>query len=349
MKKHFLFLIVFCLLQNLFSQVPQGYYDSTNGLYKGDLKTALHNIIKTGHTQNTYSSLWTHFQTTDVAPNGKVWDMYSNCNYTFVTNQCGNYNSECDCYNREHSTPASWFNDAYPMYADLFHLFPTDGWVNNRRANYPFGQVGTATYISGNGGKLGNSNYPGFSGIVFEPIDNYKGDFARAVFYMSTRYENVNTNWPNNTVYASQVFSGNLFPGLTEWSRNLYLQWHINDPVDQKEIMRNDAVYAIQGNRNPFIDDPNFALRIWAIDAQLDDIEINVNIFPIPFDNELQISSLTQIAKLEIFDMQGRKLFESSPNNFVFSLQLEFLNSGFYLVKITDDSNKIKSAKIIKN
>lgn len=349
--KKYCFFVLFLAFTRLYSQIPTGYYDSTIGLHREDLKTALYNIIRIGHTQNTYSSLWLHFQSTDVAPNGKVWDKYSNCNFTFVVNQCGNYSSECDCYNREHSTPASWFNDGYPMYADLFHLFPTDGWVNNRRGNFPFGQVGTATYTSGNGGKLGASNFPGYSGTVFEPIDTYKGDFARSVFYMSTRYQNVNTNWHTNSTQAAQVFTNNIFPGLTEWSRNLYLLWHTIDPVSQKEVMRNNAVFAIQGNRNPFIDDPNFAFRIWAIDANIDENNSNftVSVYPNPFNESFTVSSINNITKIEVYDIYGRLINSFYPNNFVFEYNLKDIKNGIYMLKATNSNQQTLTTKIIKN
>ncbi len=104
--------------------------------------------------------------------------------------QCGNYGGEGDCYNREHSWPKSWSDEDAPMYSDLFHLYPTDGYVNGRRSNYPFGDVGSASWTSMNGSKVGSCSYPGYSGTVFEPIYEYKGDFARSYFYMTVRYYN---------------------------------------------------------------------------------------------------------------------------------------------------------------
>lgn len=253
----------------IFGQIPPGYYDSAQGLQGYQLKTALHNIIK-NHNPRTYANLWTDFQSTDKKSNGKVWDMYSDnpsgtppYEFTFITDQCGNYNSENDCYNREHSMPASWFNDGSPMYTDLFHLYPTDGWVNNKRSNYPFGRVGSASWTSMNGSKLGSSNYPGFTGTVFEPIDAYKGDFARTYFYMATRYENVIANWASNSPEAGQVFVGNNTAVFKTWVVDLLLEWHEADPVSTKEIDRNNAVYQIQNNRNPFIDYPEWVNFIW--------------------------------------------------------------------------------------
>lgn len=109
---------------------------------------------------------------------------------TVSKEQCGQYSTLGDCYNREHSFPKSWFNDDSPMVSDAFHIYPTDGKVNSQRNNYPYGECANGTTLSPNGkvkalGKLGTSTFPGYSGTVFEPDDEYKGDFARSYFYMA--------------------------------------------------------------------------------------------------------------------------------------------------------------------
>jgi endonuclease I len=258
-------LILPFLLLSVFTkaEIPPGYYDAATGKTGPALKTTLCTIITSGHTALSYDDLWTAFQTTDKKADGKVWDMYSNCSFTFVSAQCGSYSLECDCYNREHSMPKSWFNSGTPMYTDLFHLVPTDGKVNGMRSNYPYGKVGTATYTSGNGSKLGNCIYPGYSGIVFEPIDTYKGDFARNYFYMATRYENVISNWPGNDVNADAVLQPNSWPVFEPWFLTMLSEWSAADPVSQKEIDRNNAVYAVQHNRNPYIDHPEYVNAVW--------------------------------------------------------------------------------------
>jgi len=156
------------------------YYDSAEGLKEAALKTELHNIIN-DHTVRTYDNLWTDFQTTDEKADGKVWDMYTDIPggtpvyvWTFIDDQCGNYSGEGSCYNREHSFPKSWFNDASPMYSELFHIYPTDGYVNGQRSNFPYGEVSSPTYTSSNGSKVGPNTTPGYTGTVFEPIDEYK-------------------------------------------------------------------------------------------------------------------------------------------------------------------------------
>lgn len=266
MKPIYLLLFILTLSLPGFSQIPSGYYNPANGLSGAALKTALYNVIN-NHTVISYDGLWNAFVTTDDNSSGHVWDMYSTCTFTFGANQCGNYSSECDCYNREHSFPKSWFGDASPMISDLFHIYPTDGKVNGMRNNYPYGTVASPTNTSLNGSKLGPCSYPGYTGVVFEPIDEYKGDFARSYFYMATRYENLIASWQGNTG-ADAVLNGTSFPCFNTWFLNLLGAWSYADPVSQKEIDRNNEIYAnYQHNRNPYIDHPEYVYLVWGVGA----------------------------------------------------------------------------------
>lgn len=271
LKRYTVLSFFLILLLSSQAQPPQGYYDAVSGLNGAALKTGLYNIIK-GHTVVSYASLWAHFQTTDAKPDSMVWDIYSDLpgnppyEYVFITNQCGTGGtaSENKCYNREHAVPQSWFGGSVsPMNSDLFHIYPVDGYVNLRRSNYPYGIVSNSTWTSQNGGKLGANASVGYSGIVFEPIDAYKGDLARAWFYMATRYENQIGSWNTNSTHAAAVFDANSYPVFKPWCLALLLAWHEADPVSQKEIDRNNAVFNIQGNRNPFIDEPGYVQLIW--------------------------------------------------------------------------------------
>ena len=244
------------------------YYQPADGKKGEALKTAMCDIIY-NRTEQSYDDLWTAFQTTDVRSDGKIWDMYSNItNYTPVTSG-STYSVEGDCYNREHSWPKSWFGgEVMPMYTDLHHMYPTDGFVNNKRANYPFGETSNPTYTSANDfSKLGPCSYTGYNGTVFEPADEYKGDFARTYFYMVTCYEEKLHDWYTNysSTEVTAVLDGNKYPGLSEWQLNMLMEWAKNDPVSEKETNRNNAVYNIQNNRNPFIDYPGLQEYIWGI------------------------------------------------------------------------------------
>lgn len=200
--KHWgLFIALQFITLSLFAQGPNNtgtYYQNANGKKGKALKTAMFNIISK-HSQLSYDGLWTAFKTTDKREDGKVWDMYSDkTNYVFGSSAQGaKYSKEGDSYNREHSFPKSWFGGKVrPMYTDLVHLVPTDGYVNNRRGNLPFGETEGDTYKSHNSFcKVGTCTYPGYRGDVFEPNDMYKGDFARIYFYMATAYEDKIANW----------------------------------------------------------------------------------------------------------------------------------------------------------
>lgn len=234
----------------VFAEIPAGYYDDAVGKSGEDLQKSLSTILNDA-TDVGYDGLWNLYKTTDRRSDGKVWDMYSDVtNYTFGTDQCGTYGVEGDCYNREHSVPKSWFSEQSPMKSDVWHVYPTDGKINGMRSNNPFGEVGSGASSSKNGfSKWGKCVTPGYSGTVFEPNDEYKGDFARTYFYFATRYQNRITNW-------GSIFVSN-YPHIIDWQLNMLLRWHEQDPVSQKELDRNEAVYeSRQGNRNPFIDYP---------------------------------------------------------------------------------------------
>lgn len=252
--------------------IPANYYSTVNTQRNAALKTVLYNKIL-GHTSVSYTpGVWNAYSTTDVQPNGKIWDVYSTrfdvaSPYEFTLsidqdNGSGGSN-EGEKYNREHSFPQSWFGGSVsPMVSDVHHIYATDKKVNNVRSNYPFGNVSSATFTSLYGGKLGTGSNFGYAGIVFEPIDEYKGDIARAQLYMAARYDNLIAGWVNNG-NANDVLSGNAHPAYDSWYINLLISWHNLDPVSDKERKRNDAVYAIQNNRNPFVDSPQFVQRIW--------------------------------------------------------------------------------------
>ena len=270
MKRTYITLLLAAVAMCTFAAAPNGsgtYYQAANGKKGSALKTALCGIIY-NRTEKSYDYLWTFFNTYDVRSDGKIWDMYSNTtNYVPGGSAQGhNYQGEGDSYNREHSFPKSWFGgEVTPMYTDLHHMYPTDGFVNNKRSNYPFGTTNGEDYKS-NGGfcKLGACTYSGYSGTVFEPADEYKGDFARTYFYMVTCYEEKLADWYNgNADGVRATIDGSTYPAFTTWQLNMLLAWAAADPVSQKEIDRNNAIYTVQNNRNPFIDYSGLEQYIW--------------------------------------------------------------------------------------
>jgi len=293
---------------------PPGYYDPAAGLTGPVLQEALHDIID-NHTNISYDALWGAFYTTDDRYGNEVivWDMYSDVpggtppyEYTLGVHQGGSASGEGEGYNREHSWPKSWFNDALPMNTDLFHIVPTDIYVNNRRGNYPYGEVSSPTWESENGSRLGPCSYPGYSGIAFEPIDGYKGDFARNYFYMATRYLNEDSGWPGSAMANGAV--------LKEWAEEMLIAWHSGDPVSVKETDRNEAVYDIQNNRNPFIDHPEYVLMVYdptsveGGEVQTASVVMYQNI-PNPFNGVTTIGFTlpeATVVSITVYDISGK-------------------------------------------
>ena len=251
-----------------YAQIPAGYYTTATGTGY-TLKTNLYNIIK-GHTDNGYAGLYTTYLTSDrdyyYENDGTVLDMYSENPtgidpYTYSTSvssdKCGSYSVEGDCYNREHIIPQSVFNSNSPMVADAHSITPTDGKVNGLRSAFPHGIVASASKTTLNGSKLGSSGVSGYSGTVFEPIDEFKGDIARMYFYFATRYENTVAG------YSYDMFNGTSNQVFTPAFLSMLLTWHAQDPVNAREIARNNAIYSRQNNRNPYIDHPEYVQLIW--------------------------------------------------------------------------------------
>jgi len=270
--KRLIFLLsyfLFAFFIQIYAQIPSGYYNSVNGKKGKELQIELNNIVK-GHRTVSYAEVWIYYQYTDVKPSGKIWDIYSDnpqgvpeYEYDYRTDQCVNIGSEEGiCYTREHSFCQSWFGGGQAApYTDIFHLYPTDGWLNTKRNNNPYGKVTSPTLTSTNGSKMGINTFPNSPSVIcFEPIDNFKGDIARSFFYMATRYmfEDENFQAESPMTFKSQ---------LQPWALSMLLEWHLLDPVSEKELDRNNAIYAVQKNRNPFIDHPEWVMKIWGNDS----------------------------------------------------------------------------------
>lgn len=235
--------------------IPDGYYTKLDGKKKEALKTAAYETINP-HTVLKYGDLFPeYFPYTDVYPelyNGQKrwWEMYSNEVFYVRDGYSG--------MNREHSFPKSWWGGSQTApYTDLNHLYPSESDANTAKSNYPLGVVKNAKFDNGVS-RVGTpeAGQGGNAGQVFEPADQYKGDFARTYFYMVTCYQNM--SWK----YTYMAKDG-AYPSLQPWALELLLDWARRDPVSQKEKDRNEAVYRFQGNRNPFIDFPELAEYIW--------------------------------------------------------------------------------------
>lgn len=266
------------------AQIPAGYYDGTTGLSGYALKSKLHNIISSKNINWHYGDLTNYYNQTDLdiyydhtASNTTILlDIYSEIPtgpdaYEYTTaNITGSSGAEGLGWNREHMMPQSTFYSNYPMYSDLFYVIPADARINQLRSNYPYGMVGsTIFYTFTNSSRIGNCAIPGvtYTGRVYEPINEFKGDVARSLLYFAVRNEGKlgTFNFNNSTNPASDT---NPLDGTEERSFDpayvaMLLQWHQQDPVSQREIDRNNKVYNIQKNRNPFIDNPSWVNAIW--------------------------------------------------------------------------------------
>ncbi|MHA7057617.1 endonuclease [Aquimarina sp. M1] len=299
MKTKLLFIALFAFYVS-FSQVPSGYYDSASG--SGfTLKTQLKNIIDsdndglTPEFQSTdlgYAALYTTYVTSDsdfyYENNGTVLDMYTENpigmevkEYTHFTDQDpgSGGTSEGQFYNREHIIPQSVFSQATPQRSDAHFVVPSDKFVNSERGSFPFGRVENATLTTTNGSKKGTNLDEGYSAgytsIVFEPIDEFKGDIARMHFYFATRYED------NIAGYSYTMFNGTSDQAFDQTFLNILLAWHNQDPVSTREIDRNNAIFERQNNRNPFIDHPEYVAMIWTstTDTEAPTVPTNATVF----------------------------------------------------------------------
>lgn len=347
MKKLYLILVLIITAVTLNAQ-PQGYYNGTEGLVGNALKTKLHSIIKSDD-HPSYSGLWSAYQQTDKKPNGKVWDIYSDVpngtppyQYNFGSDQCGNYSGEGDCYNREHLWAQSWTNDDSKHKTDLHHVYPTDGYVNNRRGNYAFGEVNNASWTSRNGGKLGNNSVSGYNGTVFEPIDEYKGDIARALMYVSVRYYQEDSGWSTSDMTNKSV--------IKDWAMSMLLRWHEEDPVDDKEINRNNAVYNIQRNRNPFVDYPEFANMIWDPYWSVDENEytVLVNVWPNPAISTIYVKG-ENLEAVYMYNSIGQLVLTLDVTNAdeQSSIDVYGFNSGIYFMNVVSQNGGSVLKKVV--
>lgn len=286
---HQLFTSVLCVLTiwstAALAQAPHNtgtYYRTAHGKHGEALKTAFYNIIKNPSVL-TYNDLWEAYKisdartditvSTDEGEMPIIWDMYSAISrYPINTKLHGNGQPEgTKGFQREHSMPKSWFNpkerdvnnnltynDVKPMYSDIVHVIPAEGYVNNKRSNYPYGENNGEWYMSEEGfSKMGVCTYSDYTGRCFEPDDEYKGDLARIYFYMATCYEPLIATW------TSDMLGGTSYQPFSSWALPMLMKWSEEDPVSRKETDRNAAIWRLQGNRNPFVDYPGLEEYLW--------------------------------------------------------------------------------------
>ncbi len=266
MKRNFVLCLLFFVLCPIWAQPSSEHYAGIDGTAGKNLFLAVSAAANQGYHDLTYGGLWAAYEQTDLRPGTRtIWDMYSDCSFVFQEDRDrgGSAGSECILYNREHTVPKSWWGGAESEQgSDIMLVVPTDKVVNAKRGNDPYGEVKSASWTSQNGSKSGSSARSGYSGTVFEPINEYKGDLARGILGTMTKWQGKWTKSGGSSTFNGTYTQGGNF-GLTAYAVALFLDWHRKDPVSQKELDRNNGIEATQGNRNPFIDYPELVEYIW--------------------------------------------------------------------------------------
>lgn len=345
----------------LFAQGP--YYNSLDSNKRcQDLKDLLYSLVNEKASTLPYDqayNLMTSYDLINIDGQNYIWDIYShNPNgaqpYTYKPgDKCTGENGggeENMCWNREHVFPQSWFGGVVtPMHTDFHNLLPTDGYVNNTRNNHPLAKVNNATFTSRNGSKLGTSAITGVSGTVFEPIDEYKGDVARILLYMSVRYADKFSTWTNSDF--SRVKGTDKLMGYKKEYLDMLIQWHEQDPPSQKEKDRNNRIFNQQDNRNPFVDFPQFVNYIWKTE---DCTAVGVknyqqavtNIYPNPATKEIFVDrTLVKGQNFFITDISGQRIRTGLMNSP--SISVSELNNGTYFLFIENEGQTSYSKFII--
>jgi len=354
------------------AQIPAGYYNSATGT-EFVLKTQLKKIIDNQNDglspeylsiDKGYGYLYTTYQNSDTdnyyENNGSVLDMYSEkpggvdaYEYTHIADKDNGTGggSEGQYYNREHTIPRSVFGGGGIMKNDAHFVIPSDKRVNSQRGNLPYGVVDVANWTSTNGSKRGNnlnSGYSaGYTNTVFEPIDEFKGDIARINLYFAVRYEDQVAGWPYD------MFDGTSDKVFDQTFFNILYQWHLQDPVSQREIDRNNAIFNEQNNRNPFIDHPEYVYEIWKNTLDVNEYTADsFNIHPNPTHaSTVYINKgAIKVRELNLYSITGKLVLSKkiTTNQTTITLNhLDTVASGIYLLKIQTDNNTIVKKLVI--
>lgn len=352
---------------NTTMSIPAGYYNTATGTGY-TLKTQLATIISNNYNDRGYGGLYTTYLTSDkdfyYENDGTLLDMYTEqptgaeCEFTYGTGQDDGTlgNNECERYNREHTVPQSYFASVTPMYSDAHFVVPSDKHVNGQRGDLPYGKVNIPNWTSLNGSKRGsnlNSGYSaGFSGTVFEPIDEFKGDIARMLLYFATRYESQLPGfYTSSSSVVKVMFDGTSDHSFSNTFLNILLTWNQQDPVSQREIDRNNAVYARQNNRNPYIDNNNYVTQIWGLPLAVPTFDAlsTVSVYPNPASDVVNISTDITLDEIDIITINGQVIQQIKKPAFENNIySINNLPKGFYFIKLSSATKSV-TKKVLVN
>jgi len=331
----------------LFSQIPDGYYSAAEGLTGEGLQNALYGVIK-GHTEYPYSSsetdTWDILKESDRDPENaeNVILFYTG----WSVNAAQEYNNE-NGWNREHVWAKSRgdFGTSPGPGTDTHHLRPSDISVNFARNNRWFDNCVTP-YVDGG---LETGCFTSVSSWVWQPRAEVKGDVARMIFYMATRYEG-ESGEPDLQVI--DYFPADDYTNDPVHAKlSTLLVWHQEDSVDAFEQNRNEVIYGYQGNRNPFIDHPEYVNKIWGPEPALGvehSAHESVGVYPNPARDMLSIDlEKSGLYTLEICSINGQLLSSKSFNGKSYQADLSSLPRGVYLLHIWSAELRV-TQKIIK-
>lgn len=332
-----LFTIIFTLVAFIsYGQIPDGYYDRTDGLQGEELKEALYQIIK-DHIDYPYTSsstdTWDILKESDRDPDNpdNVILIYT----VWSVNAAQEYNNG-DGWNREHIWAKShgFPSETQDAYRDAHHLRPCDITVNSARGTKDFDNGGEPHPVATECYTDADS---------WEPRDAVKGDVARMMFYMATRYEGENEDPDLELVDYTGTDTDTPFFGKL----STLMEWNEEDPVDEFERNRNEVVYSYQGNRNPFVDHPDFVNAIYnsSTTSILDIVSNeNIKIYPNPVSQTL-ILETPEDYSIEIYSILGELILSTTQKQ----IAVQHFTKGVYFVVIKNPSGQtVKSEKIIK-
>jgi endonuclease I len=337
--------------------IPTGYYDSLEGLSGNALKQAVQDIIAAPTVRlHSYADIWDIIRTADQNPenSNQIWDMYLEIPMAKLDQQTTS--SIVGKWNREHifcqsrggfevangdtadgigiwnSTSAASVVDGV---SDAHHIRAENGQENSSRNNKNYGTVNSSTVYAGPSGTQGS----------------WRGDVARALFYMAVRFDGLNVvnGDPSEYLLSTSIASGNIGDLAT------LLVWNHSDPKDDFEMNRNNYIYTWQMNRNPFIDYPllvdyifgaNFG-QPWSSSLSIQNpIENKFAVYPNPTTDYIIVAGLEGNSKVDIYTITGQMV---QSQNFENEIQINIdLNTGMYLVKVSNGFQSTTKKIIVK-